>query len=145
MDLNQYLFTRGYLITNNSHIKSNMITNYYKSFQLGKFYIHIHDETKFSYIESENINIFIIGHLYNPFTNQIDENNILNSLILKYNMNDQEFFNYMNDLSGTFIIGIVDNEQIKILNDASGIQTCFYGIYDKNLYACSHLMILEKL
>src|SRR5690554_4319356 len=145
MDINKYLYTRGYLITNSPKIKTTDITDFYNVNKLDKYYIYTHNDTRFYYIKKDNFIAFLIGHAYNPFTDEYCETDILLSIFSKNNSSQNGINDYINELTGTFVLGTIINNKLTIINDASGIQTCFYGLKDDYVYISSHLVLLERL
>ena len=88
-------------------------------------------------------NLLLVGHAYNPFTMEHDENEILKRLSEKTDKDD--FFDAVSELTGVFTLVWTDGEDVSFTVDASGMQTTFYTKRSRNLYVCSHVALLGDL
>ena len=72
-----------------------------------------------------------------------NENQILD-LLLNSNTG-QEFWRIVNELTGIFVIGKIENNKLIMVNDAAGIQCVFYGFFKGNVHVASHTHMLEDV
>ena len=101
----QYLYTRGYLITDEKELKLDQYP-FYKNWSmvsLFNFRIYVHSKQKCVVYNDGDKYFFIIGHCYNPFSGEKDEYAILKHLA-EHRQKDS-YFDYLNQLSGNFITG----------------------------------------
>ena len=74
-ELRHFLFIRGFLVTTDNKIESNLYPFYGKwnVHSFGKLQIWTHPSTEFNCVEKEGDICFLIGHAYNPFTMEFHE------------------------------------------------------------------------
>ncbi len=87
--------------------------------------------------------IFLLGHAYNPFTMEIDENKILNRMLPYVGQSD--FYDYVDELTGIFVLGTIENDKVSFLVDPSGMQSAYYGVDGNDFYITSHAQILGDI
>lgn len=142
-DLQHYLYRMGFLITNKeiSIVEYPFYENWKKTSVKGYNFI-IHNQQKLFLYEKEDKVYFLIGHAYNPFTMVADE-----VVILSYiSENTEEFYNRVNELSGNFILGFInDQDEITFMSDATCMQQIFYGKHEGYLYITSHSKLLGDI
>lgn len=139
----EYLYIRGYLITDNTELELNNYPFYgnWNMQKLFKFKIYTHAMQRCATYGEGNNYFFLIGHCYNPFTNETDERLIVKHLSEHYGKNT--YFKYLNQLTGNFITGYESiGEGLYFTCDAAGMLTAYYGISSGRFYvSCySHLI-----
>jgi len=139
----EYLYTRGYLLTDAESIELNRYPFYgnWKIIRLCKFKIYIHFKQKCVVYDDDNRKFFLIGHCYNPFSGEKDEDIIL-KLLAEYSKKD-EYFEYLNQLTGNFVTGYEERDgKLSFTCDATGMLTTYYGRVEDSFYvSCySHLI-----
>jgi len=145
VDLQKYLYTRGFLITDSKldiHKEGYPFYGNWHFQKVKKYKIGVHEDLKLFILEKSEISFFLIGHAYNPFTMDYLENSILETLAEAYMNSEEEYVKLLNDLTGVFTAGFISNQGIKLFGDAAGIQTTYYGIHDSKLYVSSHSELL---
>lgn len=95
------------------------------------YYVHKYDKDKSA--------IILIGHAYNPFTMQHDENEIIAELST---LKDDNFWNKFNELTGIFTLITIENSKVKFVGDNTCLQCIFYGVQNGKLYLASHTNLL---
>lgn len=99
-----------------------------------KYYIH----------KEETYTTVLLGHAYNPFDGQEKEEKILETISQRIK-EQQDFFEYFNQLTGCFTLLFIDKENLYIFGDATGMQTTYYGIVDGKRYVSSHMNLLGDI
>ncbi len=140
-------FPYGFFITNDKENKNNVLFKdlEWEKTQVGDYHFFIHPNQKL-YLEKDEIIIFLIGHAYNPFDLVYEEPKIIKKLLVRYKKNIESFYEYLNQLTGLFAVGLVKLiDEIIILNDATGMQTVYYGKHGNSIYITSHTYLLEEV
>lgn len=144
-DLCHHLYTRGYLITsdniNNLADKHPFYSNWKKS-QIGSYQVWVHKLQRIFLHKQGNYSYFLIGHAYNPFTMEYNEENLLKYLV---SSDFELFISKLSELTGMFIIGICDSKNIKLFCDCSCVQLSVYGIHNNNLFISSHSSLIADI
>lgn len=144
-DLRSGLFIRGFLATSDPHIPADGFP-FYGSWNhkiWGSIHFWTHPLTGFHTFEAEERCFFLFGHAYNPFTMEICEETILERIALHYGHED--FYDYVDELTGIFVLGVAENEQITYLVDPSGIQSACCGFVNGKFYLSSHAQLVADL
>lgn len=141
----QYLFTKGYLITENAAIDMAAYPFYslWNLTVIENYMFYIHPRQKLYLTKSKDKTYFLIGHAYNPITMQIREEDIVADVNLMEESSG--YFAKINELTGVFITGFIEGEKICFVGDASCMQTAFYGIINGKLYVSSHTQLLGDI
>lgn len=141
------IFKRGFLITNDTNINKQQYPFYdnwdVKEVQDYIFYIQ-EKQNLYIYEEGEK-SFFLIGHAYNPFTMEIDEISILEKISNNYFKSRSDYFDSINELTGLFIIGVIENREIEIIVDCAGMQGAYYGLINNKVFISSHMQMIGDL
>lgn len=144
-DLQEYLFYRGFLLTNKKDIDLEAFPFYGKwvVHKIGLFKIITHPKTGVHYIEKNGKIYFILGHAYNPFTMAINEiaelENIADRDI------EENVQNAIDELTGVFVFGVIDNDTVCFQVDPSGMQSAYYGYFNEDFYITSHPQVVGDI
>ena len=79
-ELRNYLFRRGYLLTNRTDIDTDQYPfygNWNHTMITDHFMLYTHKEQKFHVYEDNGLQAVMVGHAYDPFTMKICEKEIL--------------------------------------------------------------------
>lgn len=147
------LFCRGYLITTQTIQDLKMYPFYglWKKTKCGHLkdgkdvHIYYHQLQDYSSIEQEGVTISIIGHAYNPFDMKFQESTILKDCFDAYQKSKEAFFDKISELTGIHLIAINDNNRLILVQDATGMRSCFYGMINNNIYIASHPQLVGDL
>lgn len=144
--LQKHLFEKGFLITDADYSDCLCKYPFYDNWNAAevdgyRFYVYKTVNAFFHKINDRTF--FLIGHAYNPYTLEIDENNILRRIGEVYGK--QEYFERIDELTGIFIIGSVCGNDIDFTLDASGMQYGCYGEVDGKKYISSHMRLIGDL
>lgn len=135
------LFERGFLLTNTEvqiEDKFPFYDNwkYYSIFK--QYHLYVHQHQKAFVLEKHDVAYFLIGHAYDPFRNECDENRILNTIAETSCGKFKEAIDCINDLTGLFVFGIVNKESLSFCGDFESMYTAYYGDINGKLYISSH-------
>lgn len=142
----KYVYVRGYLITDRSSIELNKYPFYeeWNVVTLFKFKVYIHMKQKCFIYNDKDKKFFIIGHCYNPFSGEKDEDIIVKRLAEHYQKHT--YFDYLNQLTGNFVVGYEKkNGRLSFTCDATGMQTAYYGKIGEYFYVSSHSYLIGDI
>jgi len=144
------LFRRGYVVTTNGSIPLDSYPFYgnWEKYNVNRNYVaYVHrDQSIFVFREEDTEHtIILIGHAYNPFSGEIDEKTIIKKALLLYKQGINAFFEYINELTGIFVIGIFNSREIIFVQDCTAMEACFYGSCMGNVYFLSHAQLLADI
>lgn len=148
IELRKYLFRRGYVITNRNDLELNdypFYGNWSRSEINDVFYLYTQNEQHSFIVSNGEIKALLIGHAYDPFTMEIDENVLLKKAIERYQKSKDDFFDYISELTGIHLIVIFDRDSVVFVQDCSGMQMCCYGKCDANIYITSNSALIEDI
>lgn len=139
------LFGRGYLLTDDSNLDIEAYPFYglWNCTSIGPLCLYVHPyETSFIY-ESESVTFILVGHAYNPFTMQHDENELLKDCAKAYP--DGRLFETINEWTGAFFLCAIEDSKIIALTDACSMKMCHYSVSKGHLYISSHVQMIADL
>ena len=142
------LYRRGYLITERCDLNLSVYP-FYDNWTINsitdRFNLYLHKEQHFYSQTESGVTALLIGHAYNPFTMEFDENIILKDCIHAYINGDSDFFDKVSELTGIHLIAIFDKDIVLIVQDCSGVQMCCYGKCNDHTYITSNCTIVEDI
>lgn len=144
--LKKDLFIRGFLITD-KRIKDTSTFPFYGNWKIKEssgYYFMAHNLTGMHlYVTEEGNTFFIMGHAYNPFTKEYEEEKILAHIAESYGTS--AYMERVNDITGVFVYGSIVNGRLEYLVDPSGMQSACYGKLGENFYLSSHPQLIGDL
>lgn len=109
------------------------------------YYLYTHCETT-KYVCNDGKRTYIlIGHAYNPYSMEVDEENILEELANSAKSGEVDFWDKESELTGVFFWGCIYKEKVKFAVDCTGMQMTYCGEYEGNLYITSHSKLVGDL
>lgn len=144
-NVQKHLFEKGFLITNAEIHNTDEYPFYgnWKKKVIGDYnFWTYHSVELYTYKITERT-FFLIGHAYNPYTMDYDETVILSKIAQTYNTS--EYFDAIDELTGIFIMGVVEGNKIEFLLDASGQQYGCYGSVGGKQYISSHMRLIGDI
>lgn len=137
------LFRRGFLLTTKEiELEDYFYLNEWNKEKIFNYYFYIHNEQEFFHIFDNNEFIFLIGHAFNPFSDEIDEKKIIKKIF----ENKEDVIELINELTGLFIIGLYDQENgLRLFTDCSGMLISYYGLIEGNVYISSHMQLIGDI
>ena len=132
----------GYLLTNQQVNMGDAFPfygNWRKIPLLQDWNLYLHRNQK-AYIHTADGTVyFLVGHAYDPFANEADENRILERFAEKTAGAFQQGFDVLDDLTGLFLLGILSPEgKISFCGDFESMRTTYYGCVNGKVYLSSH-------
>lgn len=145
-DFRNKLYIRGFLLTN-SDIDDSIYPFYgaWNRSEIANVTLLTHPQQKAYAYSMDDISVAIVGHAFNPCTEEPLENNILCVCLQKLKESDSAFWNYFNQLTGVFTFLVFRGDEVWIIDDASGMQTTFYTAKNGKLFVSSHTNLLGEL
>lgn len=144
--LNQYpqkkdkVYNRGFYFTD-ALVDDNSFPFYglWNLVKIGdKYNLLVHPFQQYSLDEKEDRTVVMVGHAYNPFTGDFDNVEIVKKV-------NGGGISYINELTGVFTFILIYNGNVKIIGDASGMQTTYYSYHDGHVHVSSHSYLLGDL
>lgn len=144
-DLRPFLFIRGFLATTDPDVSSSGFPLYgrWLHTELGPLHVWTHPLTGFHHVSNASATCFLLGHAYNPFTMETDEATILSRVLDHYGQDD--FFDYVDELTGVFVLWVIEGSKVRFLVDPSGMQSACAGVIEDHLYVSSHPQLVSDL
>ncbi len=142
--LRKYLFTRGFLMTDKEQdICAYPFYGNWNHVFFSGYHFYIHKGIKMYCLYGNTCNCFLIGHAYNPFTMEIDENVIINSICEAKDENEK--YDILNELTGVFTIGWISDGKLVLNTDCAGMQIAYYGIVNGFFYLSTHMQLIGDI
>lgn len=132
------IFKRGYVISDSKIQKPRSNWSY---IFISNYHIYYDPNNEIHFHEENGKWIFILGLTIDILLNTIDKSITCKYLLDKLNESEEEFFNYIDDLSGRYFILFFDGSKTRILSDASGMRTIIYN--KKPLIIALHPKLVE--
>ena len=143
-DLQEYLFRRGFLMTNaDVDVSKFPFYGHWNVTPVGEYKAYTHELQKVTTYEKKGRTFFLFGHAYNPFTMKIDEQDILSRIAEAYLT--MEYQDRIDEITGVYVLGVVDGSKIEFIVDPSGMQSVYYGVVKGAFYITSHSQIIGDL
>ncbi|MCK4799243.1 MAG: hypothetical protein KAT05_17855, partial [Spirochaetes bacterium] len=98
----------------------------------------------YSYSQNGN-SIVLLGTIIDPVNYISDSNLIIKKLLEKYIQSENDFFDYLDLLSGRFILVIQSSQKTIALHDATGIKTLFYHKLSEEIILSSHIQMIAEI
>src|SRR5690606_14578843 len=96
------LYIRGFLLTDDPGIDEEGPPFYgaWSRIQLGRYHLYVHPVESWFTLEHEGRQFFLVGHAYNPFAMEHDENRILESVARAAASGTRAMLDVIDELSG---------------------------------------------
>lgn len=141
--LRPYLFRYGFVLTDGTlPVSGYPFYERWTPVSLPGLQGLIHPDQTFFRADCGNVTCFLIGHAYNPFAMEHREEALLEHLVcadapMRRQLIDQ--------LTGVFTLGLIDNGRLQLFCDCAGMQTCYYGTIGGHRYITSHMQLVGDL
>ena len=132
-------------MTNKENIKEDDFPFYgnWNKNAVGTYIAYTHPKTQIFFHSENNKTYFLLGHAYNPFTMDTDEQKILKYIAGKDR--DADMQDAVDELTGVFVFGVVCGDEICFQVDPSGMQSAYYGYFNNQFYITSHPQIVGDI
>ena len=141
------IFEQGFFLTDRElELKVFPFYDYWTKQQLNKdVFLYTHKNQKAYIYEKDNKVYVLIGHAYDPFDFEWDENNILKRISDISNGDFSMAIPMINQLTGLFLFGIFPEESFVLCGDFESMRTAYYGKINDYWYVTSHEEIVAFL
>jgi hypothetical protein len=150
--LEKKLYCRGFLISDYDKINlsdfpfyGNWSRKLIASVSGKRLYLYTHFQESGYICDNGESKLFLVGHAYNPYRMQSDENEILKTLSLELSKGEEFFWQCESELTGVFCIGYILNDKLVFSTDCAGMQLVYYGEIRNNVFVTSHSKIVADL
>lgn len=142
------IFEQGFLLTNHavSLGESFPFYDFWREVEFCRLaHLYVHKNQKAYVHEVNGTTFFLLGHAYDPFGGEWNEQVILQK-IAGVSMGDfQRAVSAINDLTGLFLFGILSEDSLALCCDFESMRTAYYGVANGNWYVASHEEIVAML
>ena len=145
-NLQQYLFVRGFLLSDDDKIDLNdfpFYGNWQRKRISGNYYGYVHFKQTVHFVDYDGKTFFLFGHAYNPFTMEISEEAVLQRIAESYGT--AEYQDRIDEITGVFVYGVIINGEVQFLVDPAGMQSACYGYVGNHFYMSSHPQLIGDL
>lgn len=137
----QFIYCRQFIITDSE----KSFLDFWKQSKFSNLNIYTHPLLSTNYVNDQikNIEIFLIGYIFNPFSSENDETEILNDII-KTSLDFNDLCKMISNLSGRFVLLLKCEETIYIFNDPCGLRSVYYIKKNNKIFIGSQPSIFSK-
>ena len=119
--------------------------NEWKKSNIMNFSFYIHPRQELFYFKNNGEAFFLIGHTYNPYTYSFKEEEILNQWVNAAKIGENEELDYINSVTGLYLMGKITENTISVFLDCSGMMSGYYGILKRTVMISSHTALFREV
>lgn len=144
-DLQKFLFIRGFLVSDKKieNLDSFPFYNNWNEEQKDGYYFYTHNKTAVHFASKDKVTLFLLGHCYDPFLMEIEEEKILADILNDYGTD--KYYERISEITGVYVTGAIEDGKIKFSVDPSGMQSACYGVIDNCFYMSSHPQLIGDI
>lgn len=144
-DLAKFLFIRGFLVSDRKieNLDSFPFYGNWNETEKDGFFFYTHNKTAAHFASDDEKTVFLLGHCYDPFLYETDEEKILADF-LKDGDTDR-YYERISEITGVYVTGVIQNGNFRFSVDPSGMQSASYGIINGNFYLSSHAQLIGDI
>ena len=150
-ELKSRLFARGFLLTDEEvDLDAHPFYGMWKKTSFSNYNIITAEGMRCYTADDGDVSAAIVGHAYNPFTDEYLEDAVLYELLGALKSGEDAFRDAFNELTGVFFFFFIREGSLYVAGDASGMLTVFYTLLKGKRLVSSHagmiadLLALEK-
>lgn len=147
-DYKETLFNYGFILKKGP-VEINAHFPFYSNWEVqfvGGYRLYYHFKQSVFKYDADRFSVVMLGHAYNPFDEQIDENFLLRKLGDAYRQSLEDFIGYLNQLTGIFAVFIVEGEAVWSFVDYSAFQPVHYGVSENgDAFFYSHTLLADEV
>ncbi len=151
--MNRYsnlLYKRGFLLTDIKNpsfddVVSQTVFKTWSSIDIGEYRLFYDPDVLIGFAGQDDNILVIAGLVLNPFDGSCDSDDIAGKLLSYKAVSENRFLEYLNQLSGRFVIISKQKEAVEIFNDACATRTVFYDKNSINTVISSHATMIASL
>ena len=146
-DMQKKLFIRGFLMTNDPTLQPDAYPFYgaWNRVTIGSYTFLIHPLQAFYSHTHHDTTLFLVGHCLNPFDSLYQEDQILAKLMERIEQGEAAAIEYLNQLTGSFLIGAIKSGAVHFVSDAAGMLFSCYGMIRDVFFLSSHPQLIADL
>ena len=147
IDWQRRLFRYGYLVTNDPNIASNdigVVWSEWNCSTIGEWKLWLHPLQKCFVFRKDARFYLLIGHAYNPYTLEKDEETILAHLATLAE-DRASYRDYFDQLTGLFFFAAIEGDRLVCTSDCAGLLSAYYAEISGKLYFSSHSQLIAEL
>lgn len=151
--MNKYLnnlYRRGFLLTdipnpkfNNDQTQGRFTT--WDKIELSRYNLFFDPDVESVIKKKNGFEIIILGHILNPFDGHSEIENIAEILLNKKISSEEVFLDYLDQLSGRFVIFSSTPTATEIYHDACATRTVFYDVKSTRAIISSHSTLIAEM
>ena len=107
-----------------------------KILHIGNYKVWAHDNLEATEYKSDTIHLLLLGYIFDPCFPEKSNFDILRNTAEHFN-SDLELFNYLNQLTGRFVLILKQANKTTLLSDPGGQKQVFYHFEYERFFACS--------
>lgn len=119
------MFRQQFLLTKDKNFELR-----WNKYTVGNYYLHIHPDLEHTYAKKNQIEIHLLGSLYDSANPELLNRDIIENLV--FSEAAEKLFTDISKYSGEFILIYKRNEEILIFNDACALSEIYYD----DSYSC---------
>jgi hypothetical protein len=146
--MENFLYKRGFVITNKDPLedKKGILQKLnWRNIKIGEYNVIFDGNLNINSSSLAGTDILVVGTVLDPFNNLINSDDITEKLAQKFNDSTEDFFDYLDRLSGRFILLLKSKTKTFILQDATGTRSVFYTWQSNFVFISSHAELLADL
>lgn len=129
LDYRSCLFSRGYIVSDSPipSVQQYPFYGLWQQKQLLHFSVYAHPDTGLAVSTDEDFAGALIGHAYDPISDEICETKLLKKLIAAYKTGSKFFYEALNNLTGVFVLLLESEGKLFAVQDCGGQKMLYYG------------------
>ena len=144
------LFKLGYLITERDiNTWGSPCVDYLRRFwnkrTLGRFTVYYDPELQVHEHDEAGVSMICLGLVLDPLNDQSDQHTIVRRMVSLYATSNSRFLDYLDILSGRFVLLVVSCSRSFAVQDAAGTKTVFYATGTDDVLVSSHSSLIADL
>lgn len=144
MNLERMPYCRGYCFLEKNISDSYQFPIYFNKYQLDERFLFFSDDLNETCVIKDNGNYFLIcGLVIDTYAPYYDMEDIVNNIKNYVYISEKYFLEYLDTLSGRFILIYKYNNDIYFYHDACGMKSSFYFIKNKIIIASHYNLVKE--
>ncbi|WP_295420612.1 hypothetical protein, partial [Sulfurovum sp.] len=136
------LFRRQFLMTQET-CKS---LDYWQYKRIGEYHLYAHPDVELSTVTSTNttVTVTLIGYILDPYFSERSNTDIIDT-ISTFADSTEKLSDYLDSLSGRFVLIINTEEETLVFHDPCGLRTVYYMKYKGKIFIGSQPLIFKEV
>lgn len=138
-------FRRGFALFEDTGIDPPDPVTDWRTEQLDQFRLHVHPELQCADAERRDTTVVLLGRVFDPIHGVSETDSVLNTILDRLAESDGAFFDYLDYLSGRFVLLVEQDDRAFALQDATGNRALCYDDEAPDCRLASHPEILAAV